>query len=126
MVRISWVNVWTRSRSWSGFIVYLCSLTFWGLSGLFLPTSNQVFLEIVKDIVRHRRPPRYDKRRKPGSETEICKNQENEATCVAATGLDYERAKRVTRLVCAGLGTAQLRLVIVGFSARIARVDQHW
>jgi len=56
MVRISWVNVWTHSRSWSGFIVYLSSLRFWGLSGLFLPTSNQEFLGITKDIVRHRRP----------------------------------------------------------------------
>jgi hypothetical protein len=33
MVRIAWVNVWTRSRSWSGFIVYLFSLTFCGVSG---------------------------------------------------------------------------------------------
>jgi hypothetical protein len=34
MVRIAWANVWTRSRSWSGFIVYLSSLRFWALSGL--------------------------------------------------------------------------------------------
>jgi hypothetical protein len=33
MVRISWVNVLTRSRSWSEFIVYLSSLTFCGVSG---------------------------------------------------------------------------------------------
>jgi len=33
MARIVWVNVWTRSRSWSGFIVYLSSLTFCGVSG---------------------------------------------------------------------------------------------
>jgi len=33
MVRIARVNVWTRSRSWSGFIVYLSSLTFCGVSG---------------------------------------------------------------------------------------------
>jgi hypothetical protein len=73
MVRISWVNVWTRSRSWSGFIAYLFSLRFWGLSGLSLPTSIQVSLEIFKDIVRHRRPPRCDKRRRSGSEIEIGK-----------------------------------------------------
>jgi hypothetical protein len=62
MVRISWVNVWTRSRSWSGVTVYLSSLRFWGLLGLFHPTSNQEFLEIIKDIVRHRRPARCEKR----------------------------------------------------------------
>jgi len=95
MVRIAWVNVWTRSRSWSGFIVYLFLSLVLGLSGLFLPTSNQQFLEIIKDIVRHRRPPRGDKRRRRGSESEICRNQENEVKRASwQLCSDYERANR--------------------------------
>ncbi len=60
MARISQVNVWTRSRSWSVFIAYLFSLTFGGVSGLFHPTSIQGFLEIIRDLVRHRRPARRE------------------------------------------------------------------
>ena len=87
------------------------SLWFWGLSGLFHPTSNQTSLEIIKEIVRDRRPSRCDKRRRRGSEIEICRIQENDATRVRAAILPGNvRVGRCTAVPCdaniAGLSAA--------------------
>ncbi len=57
ITRISWVNVWTRSRSSSVFIVYLFSLTFSGISG-FLPKEPKRIPWKFGLFVRQRRPHR--------------------------------------------------------------------
>jgi hypothetical protein len=45
MVRISWVNVWTRSRNWSGFIVYLFFSQVLGAFGVPLPKAQREFFQ---------------------------------------------------------------------------------